>query len=176
MFSPSLVPGLAALSQLSPVAESGQERFLQVALGQGWVGVLALDRLQEVIRVPLEEILPLPGLEPWVLGVRSWRGDIVWIVDLAALLGLGSLSESGDLALSVSALVIPSGEQMLGVVVERVETIAVLDPRSLQPLTPGLVPAGLARYLRGHFIDDQGQMLLLLEVEALDHALGEICP
>ncbi len=174
MFSAPSRPDLAPLPQLSPATEEGQQRFLRFALGLGWGGILALDQLQEVVQVRLEEVLPIPAVDPWVLGVHSWRGDIVWILDLGALLGLEALSEAADPHVPVSAMVIPSGEQMLGLVVRRVETIVTQDPQALQPLSPGMVPPHLAHYLRGHFIDEQGHMLLQLEGERIGQALGEI--
>lgn len=165
-----LSPSLS--SQSSHRVEEGQQRFLRFSLGQDLIGVLPLDRLQEVIRIRPEEILPLPALDPWILGVHSWRGDIVWVLDLGRLLGVSTLMEFVEIPQRLSALVIPSQKQRLGVVVQRVETIATYDLSTLQPLHPGMVPEGMVPYLKGYFIEPGGQMLLHLEAEGIGQALG----
>lgn len=49
---------------------------------------LALTDVCEVVRAP--EITPLPGAPAAALGVMNLRGDVVPVLDVAALLGTGS--------------------------------------------------------------------------------------
>lgn len=169
--------GLISTHNQTPIARLAeaeeQKRFLRFSLGAGWVGVLALEQMREVIRIRVEDILPIPALAPWVLGIHTWRGDIVWILDLRGLLGLKAISEASDPPITLSALVLASKDQVLGLGVERVETIEGQDPTALQPLQPGMVPESLASYLNGYFIDTDGKMLLQLDGEVISRVLGE---
>ena len=47
----------------------------------------------ELVNIPLDRVVPMPHLPPAVRGVYNWRGEILWIVDLAMLLGVSVSAE-----------------------------------------------------------------------------------
>lgn len=59
-----------------------------------------------------EPPMPIPGVPDWLLGIESFRGEVLSITDLAALLGFSKL--------------VPSAHA---------RTLVVSDPRSRRPLT-----------------------------------------
>jgi purine-binding chemotaxis protein CheW len=54
---------------------------------------LELTRIHEVVRWPA--LTALPGAPPGVLGVMNLRGEVVPVLDTAALLGTGSVARAG---------------------------------------------------------------------------------
>ncbi len=48
------------------------------------------ERVLELINLPLDRVVPMPHLPPAVMGVYNWRGKMLWIVDIAKLLGFKS--------------------------------------------------------------------------------------
>lgn len=64
---------------------------LLLPLGAAWYAV-ALERVREVVAGAVVEALP--GAPPAVRGLANVRGEVVGVLDTAALLGLGS--EPGD--------------------------------------------------------------------------------
>jgi chemotaxis signal transduction protein len=46
---------------------------------------------------PFRELVPVPGARPEILGIHSLRGQILPVVDLAALLGLQRTAAAGHL-------------------------------------------------------------------------------
>jgi chemotaxis signal transduction protein len=84
----------------------------------------------------LGEVTPVPGSAPEVLGLHNLRGQVVPVVDLAAMMGLG---DRGELSRVVIA---ESGNRRAGLAVEAVEGIeAVPEPSedSASPLLSGAV-------------------------------------
>ncbi len=91
----------------------------------------------------IKEIVPIPHMPPWVMGVHNWRGEILWMVDLGHLLGLTPLYQHATTHSTYTAIVIngaqqvPSrqragnqitGTKMLGLVVNRVEDMEWFNP------------------------------------------------
>lgn len=56
--------------------------------------MLALRELSEVLAITGEQIVPIPHLPVWVMGVHNWRGEVLWMLDLPLLLDLPPWQES----------------------------------------------------------------------------------
>ncbi|GBF83604.1 chemotaxis signal transduction protein [Aphanothece sacrum FPU3] len=82
----------------SPTGEtrnrSSLEQFLRFDLVPDTTLMLPVAQLTEVLTVPLGQIVPIPHMPPWVMGIYNWRGEILWMVDLGHLLGLNSLAST----------------------------------------------------------------------------------
>ena len=71
-------------------------KFLQFQLGksekshksivQGDIALLDAEIVSEVITISPDDILPVPQMFYCVLGIYSWRSEMLWIVDLENLL------------------------------------------------------------------------------------------
>jgi positive phototaxis protein PixI len=53
------------------------------------MALIEIESVSELIDIPLDRVVPMPHLPPAVKGIYNWRGEILWIVDLAMLLGVG---------------------------------------------------------------------------------------
>lgn len=86
---------LASNSQL-PVAPVNRDRqqYLKFLLQPGLRALIEIEIVSELIDIPLDRVVPMPHLPPAVKGIYNWRGEILWIVDLAMLLGVGGNSPS----------------------------------------------------------------------------------
>jgi positive phototaxis protein PixI len=86
---------LASNSQL-PVAPVNRDRqqYLKFLLQPGLMALIEIESVSELIDIPLDRVVPMPHLPPAVKGIYNWRGEILWIVDLAMLLGVGGNSRS----------------------------------------------------------------------------------
>ena len=84
--SPAPAPATA-----TPAADRLAPRWLLIPVGPEWY-VLPLARTREVVRAPVAT--RLPAAPSAVLGVFNLRGDLVPLLDTAALLGTGRLERS----------------------------------------------------------------------------------
>lgn len=80
----------------------------------------------------------------YVLGIMNLRGKIVTVLDLAQILQLGktTLTEESRLYL------VPDGDSMAGLLVDRVGDVIEVDARALEP-PPASVRRTEGRFLRG---------------------------
>ncbi len=80
----------ASNSQLPAISTPlDRQQYLKFLLQPGLMAVIEIDRVTELIDMPLDRVVPMPHLPPAVKGIYNWRGEILWIVDLAMLLGVG---------------------------------------------------------------------------------------
>ena len=54
------------------------------------MALIEIELVTELVNILVDRVVPMPHLPPAVMGVYNWRGEILWIVDLAMLLGGGS--------------------------------------------------------------------------------------
>lgn len=110
---------------------------------------LPVRAVQEV--APIGDVMPMPGAPPHVLGVRNVRGEVVPVIDLAALAGLGKGGRSAVLA------VIEDTGRRAGLAVDEVIDVGPLPSRSHESASP---------LLRGEVVTD-GQLVGLLDPDAV---------
>ena len=104
--------------------------------------LIPLEHTGGAIALPVEQICPIPGIPPAVLGVVNQRGKLLWVIQLSSLLGLGqsdtSLRAQYNLTLLVlSATSRTTGEQesrMVGCVVSTLKEIIFLDSKQFKPI------------------------------------------
>ena len=168
----------------SPPSQSSsavQQQFLRLQLVSDMTALLPVPQLTEVLTIPTSQVVPIPHMPPWVMGVYNWRGEILWMLDLGHLCGLTPwyqqplrrsthkavvLRESDDMIAANTAKV-----QMLGLVVNEVEDIEICDPKGIQaPLSSAVTPE-LAPLLRGYWWKANGDMLVFLDGSAIFAAM-----
>jgi chemotaxis signal transduction protein len=128
---------------------------------------LPMVAVAEVGRPPA--LTRVPGLPDWVPGVANWRGRVLAVLDVRSLLG-GARSA---LDRSARLVVLTSGAVQVGVLVEDVEGIGLVEPGRVEPPLASLPPSA-AQLLEGQLTDDAGPCGLV-DVAAL-FALADRLP
>ncbi len=157
------------------------EQFLRFQLVPDTTLLLPVGQLTEVITIPLGQIVPIPQMPTWVLGVYNWRGEILWMIDLGALLGLTPWHQQSQVTPIYRTIVLHSGgyskgtakahRQHLGAVVNRVDDIEWCNPNEIQSPPGSAITPSLAPFLRGYWLPPQGDMLVVLDGEAILSAM-----
>lgn len=175
-----VLPGGTPGIQVSGQADAQQ--FLRFHLAPDTTAMLLVQQMTEVLNIPLGQIVPIPHLPAWVMGVYNWRGEILWMVDLGHLIGLAPLDQHATSRPSYQAIVIRSapldlgqpqtgshvsGRKLLGVVVNRVEDMEWCNPDQIESPTMTSVSTELVPFLRGYWLKPTGEMLVALDGEAV---------
>jgi positive phototaxis protein PixI len=118
--------------------------LLQIAnLSVDAVDVTQQARVSELMNIPIDRVVPIPHLPTAVMGVYNWRGEVLWIVDLAVLLDLTpdrvdavdrhrSLYRTLHPTISISSAVDNAGEyRTIGLVVDEIADIEWYEPESI---------------------------------------------
>ncbi len=117
---------------------------------------LPLRSIREIVRTP--PLTDVPRAPKHILGVAGVRGAIVSVVDLSTLIGRSSKRDR----LSERLLLINTGDEVVGAVVDRVQTVFRLDSEEVE-LSPE-VDGSLSEHVVGIGRPrDTEHMLILLD-------------
>jgi positive phototaxis protein PixI len=137
---------------------------IAIQQGQGSID----ERVTELMNIPIDRVVPMPHLPSAVMGVYNWRGEILWIADLARLLDLNPQTPSRTRILQptiVISNIAPTGEiETLGLVVETIADIEWYEPH----LAPHLPPhPALSPWLKGYWRSSTDEILPELDLQIL---------
>ena len=173
----SLANPASPILAADPATSAAKEQFLRFRLGANTTALLPIPQLTEALTIPMGQILPIPHLPAWAMGVYNWRGEILWMVDLACLVGLMPWYKQAMSRPTYSALVLhPSydqssrsanSSQILGLVVDRVEDIEWFPPEAIQSPPTDAVVADLVPFLRGYWLNSDGELAAVLDGESI---------
>jgi len=143
---------------LEPIPDDTRQRFLRFKLAGVNGSLLPLQAIAEVKQLATADILPVPEIANSVLGVCNWRGEILWLVDLNSLMGERPLWDQVPLLEQATAIVVQSAQHSIGLVVEHVDDVELIEPELIDQQTELSSPT-LAPYVTGYLPDHKGVVL-----------------
>jgi positive phototaxis protein PixI len=157
------------------------EQFLQFQLFPDVTALMNVQQIAEILSMPVGQVIPIPHMPAWVMGVYNWRGEILWVVDLGLLIGLSPLHQQAINRAHYSVIVVHNanpnpgqrqtnqvlGRQTLGVAVGQVEGMEWCDPDQIQSPPGYAVTPELAPFLRGYLMKANGDMFVTLDGAAI---------
>jgi positive phototaxis protein PixI len=152
-----------------------QPQFLRFRLQPDLMAAIDIDRVIELVSIPLDRVVPMPHLPPAVMGVYNWRGEILWIVDFAKLLGLDPMP-SAQCYRSLQPTIILSydraGEKIeVGLLVAGIEEIESCASQPIQSPTTSHLHQKISSWLKGYWQLTTGEELLILDEQAIFNCL-----
>jgi positive phototaxis protein PixI len=161
-------------TQTEEQTANSAQQFLRFDVVPDTTALLPVHQIMEVLTMAISEIVPIPHMPAWVMGVYNWRGEILWMVDLGHLVGLTPLYQQATSCSTYTAIVIHGGQQMqragsqmtctklLGLVVNRVEDMEWCDPDLIQLPPQSAVNPELVPFLHGQWLKTNGEILVVL--------------
>ena len=161
-----------------------EEQFLRFRLEPDTKVMLPIEQITEVLKIAVGNIIPIPEMPTWVMGVYNWRGEILWMLDLGHLIGLNSWYETGINATNYNALVLSQDNSKntkaksmpktsLGLIITQVEDIEWCNPDLIQPPPASAVSADLAPFLQGYWLKPNGETIWVLNGLAIFAAMSK---
>ena len=138
--------------------------------------MLPISQITEVLKIEFTQIVPIPQMPSWVMGVYNWRGNILWMVNLGHLVGLNSwyridFGECNVVVLSPNKATPQVEDDIhLGLVVYRVEDLEECNLKEIQP-TIGKIAAGGGNFASGYWSNPQGEIVSVLDGDAIARAM-----
>jgi positive phototaxis protein PixI len=137
-------------------------QFLSFSLPPDLQAMLPTENLIEILALPADQMVPIAHVPPEVLGVCNWRGEVLWLVNLASLIGIAPYNVYRQPVLN--AIVVQHQGYVLGLVVEQINEMRRYDAAAIRPV---LASSGQQSvYLKGCWFE-QGKTLWVLDCEAL---------
>jgi positive phototaxis protein PixI len=156
-------PGIATLER----SHQGQLQFLTFRLTEDTQAMISVQVLAEILTPSLLQVVPIPGMPAWVLGAYNWRGEILWVVDLAQFLGLGRGQILSQTSSTCTVLITHIQHHRLGLVVSQVSDMLWCNPDDVESAPGSAVTPDLAPVLQGYTLGSAGEILLALDVQAI---------
>ena len=159
---------------------SPEKQFIQLALEIETPLLLSVLNLVEILTISTSQVVPVFQLPPWVIGVYNWRGDILWMVDLNHLVGLSPWYQQQDYMSKHTVVVLKdrsksvtskSEELVLGLVVNRVDSMIVCEPEDIKTLIDLEIPQTIRSFLEGYWLGEHSQTHWILQGEAILNAM-----
>ena len=155
------------------------KQFLRFQLHPDTKAMLPIRQITEVLKIQFGQIVPIPQMPVWVMGVYNWRGDILWMLDLGHLLGLDSwyqhqLNRSNHMAIVLSPHRYSQANVNnihLGLVVAQIEDLSICAENAIQSALSSQVSAQLAQFSQGYWLKPDGEMILALDGQAIAAAM-----
>jgi len=149
-------------AQTNPKAD--RDRFLRFPLNSQIDCLVSLAELIGVIDINLTKILPVPQIEEYWLGIINWRGEAVWILDLAKVLGAKKWYEGEKPPKSAVAILVGQKDCTIGTIVQKANTIETYNIDELLPVSSATIEQEI-KFVRGYFLDDRKQPVILLDIK-----------
>lgn len=92
---------------------------------------ISVDELIGLVTLETSKIAPIPDTPRAVMGIYSYRGDVMWIVDLPCLLGLPPLYLANTRQVC-SIVFLKAGQQIAGFAVAQVGQMLAFEEGKLQ--------------------------------------------
>jgi positive phototaxis protein PixI len=113
----------ASAPQPSPPSTAAATRFLSLYITPTEEMLLPTEQMVEILSLRLEEVLPVPETSSLVVGVFNWRQQVVWLIDVPAVLGRLPLAQQSPGLLQRDVVVVNYQGQTLGLGITRVGKI-----------------------------------------------------
>lgn len=179
MISEFLSRGATSEIQTTEQTAGTRQQFLRFHLMPDTTALLPVHQMTEVVTMAINEVVPIPHLPAWVMGVYNWRGEILWLVDLGHLIGLPPIHQQATGRSTYTAIVIHPTQQgrqagsqktsgkLLGLLVNRVEDMESCNPDLIQSPPRSGVSADLVPFLRGYWLKLDGEILVVLDGDSI---------
>jgi positive phototaxis protein PixI len=124
--------------------------------------MLPASQISEILNLEAGQIVPIFDVPPAMMGVCNRRGEVLWILDLAYLMGLEPLFTQNSRYL-YSIMVIRQQEKLLGLAVRQMGQLVVCNQAQIQPTPLNQVSPQLAFCLKGEKRNPDRQVILVLD-------------
>jgi positive phototaxis protein PixI len=149
------------------------EQFLTFSLGQDeQQALLATSQLLEIVRVNLSQITPIAGIAPYVMGVYNWRGDVIWVIDLASMLGYKPLyaQEQSKFQDKCNVIFLRTQDMVIGLAVSQVGQMIKCDISKIQTTGLTFTNPVMHQACRGYWLTANSDTFLVLDGNAIAQA------
>ncbi|MEH2194266.1 MAG: chemotaxis protein CheW [Nostoc sp.] len=147
-----------------------KDKFLSFNLGVRDTAVISLQYITEVLQVSLPEICGVPQMPSCVLGIYNWRGEMLWLVDLEAMLGYPPISQGANLLSKMMAIVLENNGKYLGLLVRQLIDIEWLETHQMKPPSAELFYPKISPFLEGYFINESEDVIFNLDAMTIIQA------
>ncbi|NEO28899.1 MAG: chemotaxis protein CheW [Symploca sp. SIO3C6] len=161
--------------QINPDPPQPIQQYLSFHLTLEHQAMLPTRQLSEVFNLDSTQIVPITDMLAAVMGICNHRGEALWLVDLAYLLGLTPLFTQNWRNLNpIKIIVIRECNKLLGLAVYQVDQLSLYNLRSFQSMPVNDYPQSMAFCLQGYNLTPDGKTTIVLDGKAIFDFLSQL--
>lgn len=147
----------------------GKQNKIDTSILEGDIALLDAEIVTEVITISPKDILPVPQMFYCVLGIYSWRSEMLWIVDLENLLGYPPPLSSNDEERELLVMVVQSQGQSIGLVVSGIDNLIECNLEKFKAPSYELFSEDVLPFLHGYFTGKNNKIVMSIDTEEVFH-------
>lgn len=146
---------------------SSSIQFISIEVTNTLPLILSTRELDEVITLDHKIILQIPGMPTVVAGVFQWDGEIIWLIDLAFLMGFNPLLSTGYYQQKFRAVKVKFGDSYLALLVQKVGNLINIESQNITVGKPAKINSLVKRFIKGTCQNSAGAKMMILDIEAI---------
>ncbi|GAP98225.1 chemotaxis protein CheW [Leptolyngbya sp. NIES-2104] len=152
----------SAIAVRSSIPRSLGQVYLKFDLGAKIPVVVPMNYVREAISRSLQHLTPMPEMPPYVLGLMHRQAQVMWSIDLAQLLEVGSIN--AHLA-EQDFIILRVGSTAFAIAVHQIHGSTWLSSEEIQP-SLSHATGRFSHYLSGCVLKKQ-EVMFVLDAEAI---------
>ncbi|NEQ76419.1 MAG: chemotaxis protein CheW [Okeania sp. SIO2C9] len=142
-------------------------QFLYIEIDRTLQTILSTDDLDEVITLDYRKILQIPGMPTVVAGVFQWHGEIMWLIDIAYLMGFNPLLSTGYNQEKFRVVKVKYKDNYLGILVQKVGDLINIETKNITLLKQKKVNSPVEKFIKGTCTNSEGEKMMILDIEKI---------
>jgi positive phototaxis protein PixI len=155
------------MSSTAAPSQQKLQQFLRFRLPGNTQAMVPTQQLTEILSLNLSQIVPIPDIDPAMMGVCNWRGEVLWLVDFSCWLGMEPLYNQSLRRGKLNVVIIHHLGQTLGLGVDQIEQMIWCDRTQIQPAPMQHISESFSNCLQGCWSDPTGNLVLIFDAEAM---------
>lgn len=155
----------------STLRDAEVQQFLRFRLADGTLAMVRSHHLTEVLNLELKQVISIPDVQPALVGVYNWRGEVLWLLDLGLYLGSEPLYQKTFNTGKVSIVIVHFEGQTLGLCVKQVDEMVGCPIREIQSPPKADLSQKLKACLDGYWLDSNQAITWVLGAQKLIESL-----
>lgn len=147
------------------------EQLLSFSLEREQQALLPTHQLLEIVKVDLSQITAIAGLDKSIMGIYNWRGDVIWVVDLASLLGCKPLYAQGyaqeKFQDKCHIIFLRSQDNVIGLAVSHIGQMMRCDVAKIQTSALTFGNPEMMQVCQGYWLSGDEETFLVLDGDAI---------
>ncbi len=146
---------------------SSSTQFISIEVTKTLQVILSTRELDEVITLEHRKILQIPGMPTVVAGVFQWQGEIIWLIDLAYLMGFEPLLSTGYYQQKLRVVKVKFRDSYLALLVEKVGNLIDIESKDISVAKTQKTNSLVEKFIQGTCTNSAGEKKMILDIEAI---------
>lgn len=142
-------------------------QYLCIEVNQTLQTILSTDDLDEVITLDYQKILQIPGMPTVVAGVFQWHGEIMWLIDIAYLMGFNPLLSTGYYQEKFRVVKVKYKGKYLGILVQKVGELINVETKNITLVKQKKVNSHVEKFIKGTCTNSAREKMMIVDIEKI---------